>query len=361
MYNQHDTTFIDGRWFCTAYQNARVVKGVTPCPFMRKSCPNGEHTCTLCWKSGHGAADCKIYQRQCQPAGVSDVHAGSYEVQYVEEEQNVADQQCYSQAPDASSLLTGGSDNAEQYEQFLESEFVSQSHEQSAADDSHEQGAVDDPSLSYVGLEPSAGLHFAESQSNELGADNDPSLWGGGNQQGETYEQHEQAVNDDYGCERPLKIMRMTVPKWPKGFKLRIWRPSIKGNTQGIQKHGFTCIFQFACAVMNHARKKGWFLYVDFCLANTLYDSFSGEGLEVCNKPDCLLFSNWWNDVFIQPYQKYFEDNMTQRNCEVAVKCLEEEIHLLRQSGYQEDFKVTFPWEFFDPPSTGHMLSLIHI
>ena len=56
------------RVYCGPYQQQRRVAGRTPCLYSRQNCPYGAHSCRVCGKIGHGAADCQ----QPQPGGEAD-------------------------------------------------------------------------------------------------------------------------------------------------------------------------------------------------------------------------------------------------------------------------------------------------
>ena len=72
------------------------------------------------------------------------------------------------------------------------------------------------------------------------------------------------------------------------------WRP------QDFKRHGFACLFQYTCTMMQKylALKKP--LVIDFDVRNTCYASFTSEDLKAC----------WWDDVFVQPYVKTLEGDV---------------------------------------------------
>ena len=80
---------------------------------------------------------------------------------------------------------------------------------------------------------------------------------------------------------------------------LMIWRPS------DMNKHGFACVFQFACSMMNRSRVGQMPLHIHLNQANTIYDSFT--------KPHSQAL--WWDDVFVQPYVRSLQNHPETVNC----------------------------------------------
>ena len=72
------------------------------------------------------------------------------------------------------------------------------------------------------------------------------------------------------------------------------WRP------QDFKRHGFACLFQYTCTMMQKylALKKP--LVIDFDVRNTCYASFTSENSKAC----------WWDDIFVQPYVKTLEGDV---------------------------------------------------
>ena len=103
---------------------------------------------------------------------------------------------------------------------------------------------------------------------------------------------------------KPMRISEDGDP-----VDLMIWRPS------NLNKHGFACLFQFACSMMDRARKENTQLYIDLNQSNSLYDSFILPSSQ----------ANWWNDIFLQPYERSLRSH-------AEVKCMTESLQAWRTS-----------------------------
>ena len=97
---------------------------------------------------------------------------------------------------------------------------------------------------------------------------------------------------------RPQKLLRTSRIDGSISIELMMWCP-----TQTNQ-HGFACLFQFACSMMNRALENKFALYIDLNQSNTLYDSFGRPGST----------ANWWSDIFSQPYVKSLQNEPEKYN-----------------------------------------------
>ena len=117
---------------------------------------------------------------------------------------------------------------------------------------------------------------------------------------------------------RPQKLMRTSRTDGSISIELMIWRPS------QTNLHGFACLFQYACSMMNRALENKSALYIDLNQSNTLYDSFRSPRSK----------ANWWSDIFSQPYVKSLQNEPEK------LQLIEDEIDNLRDDidGYNKDY-----------------------
>ena len=94
--------------------------------------------------------------------------------------------------------------------------------------------------------------------------------------------------------------------------ELTVWRPS------RTHRHGFACMFQFACSVINRSIREKFALFIDLNQSNTLYDSFATP----------LRASNWWSDIFTQPFEHFLPIDEKER--------IQHHIQNLRDHDYDE-------------------------
>ncbi len=106
-----------------------------------------------------------------------------------------------------------------------------------------------------------------------------------------------------------------------------VWRPT------EFRKHGYACLFQFACKMMHLAKEAGVELFIDLSSKHTLYESFTNPGTA----------ANWWTDVFVQPYYK------TQENNPASMKKLDDLLNSLREYDYKTSFAGVI---VKDPPAS---------
>ena len=106
---------------------------------------------------------------------------------------------------------------------------------------------------------------------------------------------------------------------------LTVWRPS------KIHVHGFASIFQFACSVMNRSIRDKFALLIDLNQSNTLYDSFAMP----------LMASNWWSDIFTQPFEHFLPIDKKER--------IQHHIQKIREYDYDEHTAKQFGHQFENP------------
>ena len=129
----------------------------------------------------------------------------------------------------------------------------------------------------------------------------------------------------------PAVHKAIRTSKLESPIDLMIWRPS------DLTVHGFACLFQFSCSMMNKSCAERMPLYIDLNQSNSLYDSFTEPGSQAI----------WWNDIFLQPYVR------TLQNEPEKVKCITDYMASWRVSGCSveatenESIKV----QLADPPS----------
>ena len=68
-------------------------------------------------------------------------------------------------------------------------------------------------------------------------------------------------------------------------IELLVWKPSV------LNVHGFGCVFQFACSMLNKASNEKKPLFIELNCTNSLYDSFRTP----------KVAAGWWSDIFEQP------------------------------------------------------------
>ena len=88
----------------------------------------------------------------------------------------------------------------------------------------------------------------------------------GGDGQGATASTDSSAASTN----TPRKSTRTSKLESP--IELMIWRPT------ELNLHGFACLFQFSCSMMNRSCEERKPLYIDLNHANSLYASFTAPG-----------------------------------------------------------------------------------
>ena len=109
-------------------------------------------------------------------------------------------------------------------------------------------------------------------------------------------------------------------------IELLVWKPSV------LNVHGFGCVFQFACSMLNKASNDKKPLFIELNCTNSLYDSFRTP----------KVAAGWWSDIFEQPYAVFLRAEPEK------VKRITEFMQRRRENPQYSDSAVQV--ELVDPP-----------
>ena len=248
---------------CTPARRPKIDRSI----FQMLRCPNGAHKCFQCGKKGHGKGDCRTYDPPPDPVPSE-------------------------KRPFTASTSTSVAMPVDSPRDLKKKRFSA------IGKDVCPDGQSTLPSTLHEDLGEDA---FAVDVT-DYGSGN---AWFGGAYAGEPIGPMRSTASVDasvnsFRSDGPTATANTsTSVAKPGPIDLMVWRPT------GLNKHGFACLFQFSCTMMNRSRGDQMPLYIDLNQSNSLYDSFK--------KPQSRAV--WWGDVFLQPYLRSLQNEPEKVKC----------------------------------------------